>query len=270
MVERCARELTELESTGSRCTASSATSSATSSTCPPPTGGPADRRLPRRHDRQLHAGRAAPLPAPRRARCCGPASTTCCSAPTSSRTRACSRPPTTTRQGVTAEFNRNVLRVINRELGADFDVDAFEHVAFFDAEREWIEMRLRVDRAPAGARSRPSGSRSSSPPREELRTEISAKFTRERLERDLGGRGARARARADGRRRAVRALALDAAPTADEPGTARARRCAGPSDHVRRAASALRQALDDHRLALALGDAHRLDADASCRASRGR
>ena len=48
--------------------------------------------------------------------------------------------------GVTAEFNRNVLRVINRELDADFDVDAFEHVAFFDREREWIEMRLRAER----------------------------------------------------------------------------------------------------------------------------
>ena len=45
--------------------------------------------------------------------------------------------------GVTAEFNLNVLRVINRELDADFDVDAFEHVAVWDAEREWIEMRLR-------------------------------------------------------------------------------------------------------------------------------
>ena len=50
-------------------------------------------------------------------------------------------------QGVTAEFNRNVLHVINRELGADFDPDAFEHVAFFDRRREWIEMRLRARRA---------------------------------------------------------------------------------------------------------------------------
>ena len=47
-------------------------------------------------------------------------------------------------QGVTAEFNRNVLRVINRELDGDFDVEAFEHVAFYDREREWIEMRLRA------------------------------------------------------------------------------------------------------------------------------
>jgi dimethylhistidine N-methyltransferase len=47
------------------------------------------------------------------------------------------------RAGVTAEFNRNVLRVINRQLGADFDVDAFSHVALWDAENEWIEMHLR-------------------------------------------------------------------------------------------------------------------------------
>ena len=39
-----------------------------------------------------------------------------------------------------------MLNVLNRELGADFDVDAFEHVAFFDREREWIEMRLRASR----------------------------------------------------------------------------------------------------------------------------
>jgi L-histidine N-alpha-methyltransferase len=86
--------------------------------------------------------------------------------------------------GVTAEFNRNVLRVINRELGATFDVDAFEHVAVWDAEREWIEMRLRalhdqrvgvpglglsVDFA-AG---------------EEMRTEVSAKFRPDRVAEEL-------------------------------------------------------------------------------------
>ena len=48
--------------------------------------------------------------------------------------------------GITAAFNRNVLHVVNRELDADFDVDAFDHVAFFDREREWIEMRLRAQR----------------------------------------------------------------------------------------------------------------------------
>src|SRR2546427_43934 len=39
------------------------------------------------------------------------------------------------RAGITAEFNRNVLRVINRELGADFNPSAFEHVAFFDPRK---------------------------------------------------------------------------------------------------------------------------------------
>ena len=51
--------------------------------------------------------------------------------------------------GVTAAFNRNMLAVVNRELDADFDLDAFEHVAFYDREQEWIEMRLRALR-PAG------------------------------------------------------------------------------------------------------------------------
>jgi len=45
--------------------------------------------------------------------------------------------------GVTAEFNKNVLHVVDRELKADFDPDEFAHVAIWDAEAEWIEMRLR-------------------------------------------------------------------------------------------------------------------------------
>jgi L-histidine N-alpha-methyltransferase len=49
--------------------------------------------------------------------------------------------------GVTAEFNRNVLHVLNRELAADFDVDAFDHEAVWDAEHEWIEMHLVARRA---------------------------------------------------------------------------------------------------------------------------
>lgn len=49
--------------------------------------------------------------------------------------------------GVTAEFNRNVLHVLNRELRADFDVDAFAHRALWDAENSWIEMRLVAQRA---------------------------------------------------------------------------------------------------------------------------
>ncbi len=90
--------------------------------------------------------------------------------------------------GVTAEFNRNVLRVINRELDADFDIDAFEHVAFFDREREWIEMRLRAERRMDVHVGR-LGLDVSFAPREELRTEISAKFTIKRLGADLAAAG---------------------------------------------------------------------------------
>jgi L-histidine N-alpha-methyltransferase len=90
--------------------------------------------------------------------------------------------------GVTADFNRNVLRVVNRELGADFDVDAFEHVAFFDHEREWIEMRLRAQRRMT-VRIAALDLEIEFAAREELRTEISAKFTRERLAGDLAAAG---------------------------------------------------------------------------------
>src|SRR6516162_11201038 len=48
--------------------------------------------------------------------------------------------------GVTARFNRNVLAVINRELDADFDVEAYQHVARWNTEEERIEMWLRADR----------------------------------------------------------------------------------------------------------------------------
>lgn len=90
--------------------------------------------------------------------------------------------------GVTAEFNRNVLRVVNRELGADFDVEAFDHVAFFDREHEWIEMRLRASRR-MSVRVRALGLNVEFAAREEMRTEISAKFTRERLASDLEAAG---------------------------------------------------------------------------------
>ena len=90
--------------------------------------------------------------------------------------------------GVTAEFNRNVLRVINRELDADFDVDAFDHVAFFDHEREWVEMRLRAQRH-MHVQVRKLGLDVVFAPREEVRTEISAKFTPQRLRGDLAAGG---------------------------------------------------------------------------------
>ena len=81
-----------------------------------------------------------------------------------------------------------MLHVLNRELDADFPTRRFEHVAFFDPEREWIEMRLRarraLPRARRGARPRRRLRRG-----EELRTEISAKFTRDRLEADYAASG---------------------------------------------------------------------------------
>jgi L-histidine Nalpha-methyltransferase len=86
--------------------------------------------------------------------------------------------------GVTAAFNRNVLHRLNRELDADFAPDAFEHVALFDAERDWIEMRLRssadqtVTVAGLGLTVRFAAG-------EEMRTEISAKFRPEGLAGEL-------------------------------------------------------------------------------------
>jgi L-histidine N-alpha-methyltransferase len=90
--------------------------------------------------------------------------------------------------GVTAAFNRNVLTVVNRELDADFVPDAFDHVAFFDRDREWIEMRLRAQR-PQRVTVGQLGLRLTFAAGEELRTEISAKFTRERIEDDLAAAG---------------------------------------------------------------------------------
>jgi L-histidine N-alpha-methyltransferase len=85
-------------------------------------------------------------------------------------------------QGVTAEFNRNVLHVLNQELEAGFDPEAFEHVAYYDAEEARMDIRLRsladqavrIDALDLTVRFAEG---------EEMRTEISAKFTRERLER---------------------------------------------------------------------------------------
>ncbi|OLR94548.1 L-histidine N(alpha)-methyltransferase [Actinokineospora bangkokensis] len=87
-------------------------------------------------------------------------------------------------QGVTAEFNKNVLHVLNRELGADFDVDAFAHLSHWDEVNEWVEMRLRATSAQRVTISGldlvvefAAG--------EQVRTEISAKFRRERVESEL-------------------------------------------------------------------------------------
>ncbi len=92
--------------------------------------------------------------------------------------------------GVTAEFNRNILRVIDRELDADFDVEQFEHVAIWDAANEWIEMRLRSRReqlvaiADLALTVRFAAG-------EEMRTEISAKFRKDRIKAELAAGGFR-------------------------------------------------------------------------------
>jgi L-histidine Nalpha-methyltransferase len=90
--------------------------------------------------------------------------------------------------GVTAEFNRNVLHVLNRSLSADFDASAFEHVAVWDPANEWIEMRLRA----VGAQRVHVGDLGLTvdfADGEELRTEVSAKFRREGLTGELSSAG---------------------------------------------------------------------------------
>jgi len=92
--------------------------------------------------------------------------------------------------GVTAAFNRNVLQVLNDRLGADFDLAAFEHVAFYDRERAWIDVRLRALRA---SRVRIPGARLalSFEQGDEVHTEISCKYTRSSLTSLVEGTGLR-------------------------------------------------------------------------------
>jgi L-histidine N-alpha-methyltransferase len=90
--------------------------------------------------------------------------------------------------GVTAEFNLNILRVLNARLGADFDPDAFEHVAFYDEERQRIEMRLRARRV-VRASVPGAGVEVALAAGEEIRTELSCKYTRESISSRLAGTG---------------------------------------------------------------------------------
>jgi L-histidine N-alpha-methyltransferase len=90
--------------------------------------------------------------------------------------------------GVTADFNRNVLRVINERLGADFAVDDFAHESYWDADAEWIEMRLRarremVVRIPGADLAVTFGQG------EYVRTEVSAKFRPEGIGAELAAAG---------------------------------------------------------------------------------
>ncbi|KAA0927888.1 MULTISPECIES: L-histidine N(alpha)-methyltransferase [unclassified Rhodococcus (in: high G+C Gram-positive bacteria)] len=90
--------------------------------------------------------------------------------------------------GVTAKFNRNVLSVINSRLGGNFDPDAFEHVALWNAEQEWIEMRLRAN-APQEVYLADLDLQVHFDAGEDLRTEISAKFRPEGITEELAAAG---------------------------------------------------------------------------------
>ena len=90
--------------------------------------------------------------------------------------------------GITAEFNRNLLYVLNRELDGDFQPESFQHVAFYDRRNEWVEMRLRATRA-SSVYIADLDLRVEFAAGEELRTEISAKFTRAHVEADLEASG---------------------------------------------------------------------------------
>jgi L-histidine N-alpha-methyltransferase len=94
--------------------------------------------------------------------------------------------------GVTARFNRNVLEVVNRELKADFDLDAFEHVARWDPAAEWIEMRLRstVEQEVTVAKLDLVVPFAAG---EEMRTEVSAKFRPQGVRAELAAAGFAAR-----------------------------------------------------------------------------
>ena len=95
-------------------------------------------------------------------------------------------------QGVTADFNRNALRVLNAGLGGDFDPEAFEHVAFYERAHSRIEMWLRasgeqrISLPGAGLDVRLAAG-------EAIRTEISTKFTPRTIAQELCSAGLRLR-----------------------------------------------------------------------------
>ena len=89
---------------------------------------------------------------------------------------------------MTADFNRNVLHVLNEQLGGDFDPDRFRHVALWNEDEQWIEMRLRADEASEVSLTE-AGITVQFDQDEDLLTEISAKFTPERVERELSEAG---------------------------------------------------------------------------------
>ena len=90
--------------------------------------------------------------------------------------------------GITAEFNKNVLASINANLGGNFDLSAWEHVAFYDFEKNWIEMRLRA-RETQVVRISAIDTTLDFIAGDEIRTEISRKFTKEGFTAELESGG---------------------------------------------------------------------------------
>lgn len=90
--------------------------------------------------------------------------------------------------GITAEFNKNVLYVLNERLDANFDVEAFEHVATFDTVNEWIDIRLRSLKT-QDVRIEDLDLDVHFEENEELETEISSKFTKEKVASELAAVG---------------------------------------------------------------------------------
>jgi L-histidine Nalpha-methyltransferase len=90
--------------------------------------------------------------------------------------------------GITAAFNKNVLHVLNEQLGGNFDPELFSHVALWNEDEQWIEMRLRA-REEVDVTLEDAGISVRFAEGEDLLTEISAKFTPERIETELGTAG---------------------------------------------------------------------------------
>jgi L-histidine Nalpha-methyltransferase len=90
--------------------------------------------------------------------------------------------------GVTAAFNKNVLSVLNTGLGANFDLSAFDHVAVWDEDNEWIEMRLRSRRS-QDVHVEALELDVHFHEGEEMRTEVSAKFRQAGLDAELTAAG---------------------------------------------------------------------------------
>jgi L-histidine N-alpha-methyltransferase len=91
-------------------------------------------------------------------------------------------------RGITAEFVTNALRVVNRELGADFDLDAFTYVAFWDPRMERMDLRVRAE-MPQHVRIPGAGLEIDIASGEEIRIEISTKFRPEGIRAELAAAG---------------------------------------------------------------------------------